>query len=260
MKNLNCILLLSAITTGCASFAHRPISKTDDTIKLTASMPSHYDVALTWRDPSSVCAGHIVEFATEPDGQFTTLGFWPANQNNFLHPRLVPDTTFFYRVRPYSGSASAPIEISLPSNVSDAEYAARYAKPEDYSWGAPETVPARNAADRKSIRDSKTAATAAPTDLHAVIAPETVSGIHLTWTDRDNDAEGYLIEMKADNDSDYKVCAIVGPNINSFGWSLCPPQRKGSFRVRAYYFGQPSNLVSEKTGPESEANYAIHTQ
>jgi hypothetical protein len=142
--------------------------------------------------------------------------------------------------------------------LSDAEFAKRYAQPEDYSWGAPETIITAITPTQKSIRDAHTTAAAAPSNLKAVIAPGTVSGVHLTWINQDSDAEGYLIEMKADNDANYQVCALVGPKINSFGWSLAPPQRAASFRVRAYYIGAPSNLASEKTGPESEVNYAIH--
>jgi hypothetical protein len=252
------LLICLGVVAGCSNPAPRHDSQVDDSIQLTATMPSRYDVALSWQDMSKISAGHIIEFATAEDGPYTPLGFWPANETSYTHPRLIPDTTFFYRARPYVGPASAPADISLPAELSDAEYAARYAKPEDYSWGAPERIPAQIVADRKSIRDAHTAAAAAPTGLKAVIAPQTVSGVHLTWVNHDSDAEGYLIEMKSGNDSEYKVCAVVEPKINSFGWSLCPPERKASFRVRAYYFGKPSNLVSEKTGPESEVNYAIH--
>jgi hypothetical protein len=249
-------LLLCGLATGCSSLAPDQHSHARE-IQLTAAMPSKFDVILNWWDSSSNCAGHLVEFATEPHGEYTTLAFQPSDRTTFTHPRLVPDTTFYYRVRPYFGPASAPAEVNLPSSLSDTEYTTRYAQPEDYSWGAPDTIPAQTSVDRNSIHDSKTFAAARPTNLKALIAPETVSGIHLTWTDHDSDAEGYLIEMKADHESDYKVCAIVGTNINSFGWSLAPPQRQASFRVRAYYLGHASNLVSEKTGPESEANYAI---
>ncbi len=258
MKSLHSVaLLILGLLVGCST-NQRPSSNADGLIQLTATMPSRYDVALNWQDTSKLSAGHIVEFATELDGPYTPLGFWPADRTSYTHPRLIPDTTFFYRVRPYCGPASAPAEVSLPAELSDAEYKTRYAQPEDYSWGAPETLPTASELKRNSIRDSRTAAAAAPTDLKAVIAPETVSGVHLTWVNHDSDAEGYLIEMKAVGDSDYQVCALVEPHINSFGWSLAPPQRKASFRVRAYYIGKPSNLVSEKTGPESEANYAIH--
>lgn len=234
------------------------MSEMEPTIQLTATMPSHYDVALAWKDDSATCAGHIVEFATEQEGPYTRLGFLPRSLMSFMHPRLIPDTTFFYRVRPYFGPASQPAEVCLPANLSDAEFAKRYAQPEDYSWGAPETIATATASRQKSIRNARSATAGAPTNLKAVIAPETVSGVHLTWVDHDCDAEGYLIEMKGENDADYQVCALVGPKINSFGWSLAPPERKASFRVRAYYIGEPSNLVSEKTGPESEVNYAIH--
>ena len=243
------------ITTAAGCSTPEPRSQTNAPIHVTATMPSRYDVTLTWQDASKSCAGHIVEFATEPNGQYTRLGFWPAGENTFTHSRLIPDTTFYYRILPYIGPASAPAEVSLPVNLSNTEYTNRYAAPEDYSWGAPETIPAKTPVTPKSIRDPHTILGAAPTNLKAVIVPETVSGIHLTWIDHDTDAEGYLIEMKADDEPDYHACAVVGPNINSFGWSLHPPQRKGTFRVRAYYVGQPSNVISEKTGPESEAAY-----
>ncbi len=258
MKFLNrpSLLLLIAVAAGCSTPTPHA-SQTVEPIHVTATMPSRYDVTLTWQDTSKTYAGHIVEFATEPNGQYTRLGFWPADENTFTHSRLIPDTTFYYRILPYIGPASVPAEVSLAANLTEAEYTNRYAAPEDYSWGAPETIPAKTAPVRKSIRDPHTTPAAAPTNLKAVIAPETVSGVHLTWTDHDTDAEGYLIEMKADDEPDYHVCAVVAPNINSFGWSLHPPQRKGTFRIRAYYVGHPSSLISEKTGPESEAAYMI---
>jgi hypothetical protein len=259
MNSLNIFLLpvMAAALAGCSSPGQRPVSKTDGAIQLSATMPSRFDVVLKWQDPSANCAGHIVEFATESNGPYTILAYWPSDHSTYTHPRLIPDTTFYYRVRPYCGAVSATVDVSLPAGLSDAEYARRYAVSEDYSWGAPATIPTQTAIARKSIRDAKTATASAPSDLKAVIVPETVSGVHLTWTDHDTDAEGYLIEMKADDSSDWEACAVVPPNINSFGWSLHPPERKGSFRVRAYYLGKPSNLVSERTGPESEANYMI---
>jgi hypothetical protein len=42
----------------------------------------------------------------------------------------------------------------------------------------------------------------------------------------------------------------VKPNINGFGWAFNPPARHATFRVRAYYLGEPSALVSQHTGPE----------
>src|SRR6185295_15420785 len=107
------------------------------------------------------------------------------------------------------------------------------------------------------IRNPKTAATAAPTGLKGVIAAPTVSGVLLTWTSHARDAEGYLIEMKPDGEAEYQVCALVGPEVNSFGWSLHPPIRKATFRVRAFYTGAASNLISRRTGPEAEATYLI---
>jgi hypothetical protein len=249
------LLIACGIAAGCSTEKH--ISQTNESIQLTATMPSGYDVKLNWQDASKISAGHIVEYATESNGQYTILGFFPASQNTFTHARLIPDTTFYYRVRPYIGPACSPAEVRLPDSLSDADYTNRYAHPEDYSWGVPQTISAQVATNRKPIKDTQTAPAAAPTGLKAVIAAPTVSGVLLTWTNNDTDAEGYLIEEKVDNSPDYQVCAVVGPGINSFGWSLHPPERKASYRVRAYYFGTTSNIISERTGPESKANYMI---
>src|SRR4029079_2787718 len=111
------------------------VSKNNESIRLTATMPSKFDVVLHWDDPSAIAAGHVVEFATEKEGQYVGLGFLASSQTELTHPRLIPDTTFYYRVRPYCGPASESVDLSLPADLSDADYEKRYAEPEDYSWG-----------------------------------------------------------------------------------------------------------------------------
>ena len=82
--------------------------------------------------------------------------------------------------------------------------------------------------------------------------PVTVSAFKLTWTDRANDEEGTLIELKNEGRPEFEVVALVKPNVNSFGWALEPPFRKGVVRLRPYYFGEPSKLLHLTTPKEPE--------
>lgn len=247
------LLILLVGLTGCSRSAHRNALEADAAIHLTATMLSPIDIKLEWRNPAPNAAGHIVEFATEPNGEYIILRFCPPDETAFIHPRLMPKTTFYYRVRAFYGPATDPIEVSLPADLPDAVYAAVYAQPEDYHWAAPETLPDAVEVTKKSIRNPATMAEAAPADLKADLIRTTVSGFKLTWTDHASDEEGFLLEkVGVGGNPDLFVYAIVPPNINSFGWAFEPPQRKGSFRVRAFYYGKPSNLVNKTTGLDPE--------
>jgi hypothetical protein len=246
-------LALLLFTGGLAvgSTGLRGESNPASTIHLDATLVSPIDVVLAWKDASPVVATHIVEYATNPNGPFLILGFFPPNQTTYKHPKLMPQTTFYYRVRAIYGPTTDPVEVTLPNTLSDAEYADRYTKPEDYSWTAPKTLPDTAPIEKKSIRDAATAAAAAPTDLKATLVSNTVSGFQFTWTNHSSDEDGFFLETKEDGHPDFTICAKIDPKINAFGWGFHPPQRKASFRIRAYYFGPPSNLESKTTVPPS---------
>jgi hypothetical protein len=245
------LLLLLAGLAGCSSPAPHNAPAPDTTIHLAATLVTPNDVALKWNNPAPGAAGYIVEYATQPDGDFTVLVFCPPSQTTFTHPHLMEGTTFYYRVRPIYGPASNMIDLSLPRELSDEAYAAAYASPEDYSWAPPKTIPETTPVEKKSIRDPATAAEAAPTDLSAAFVISTVSGFKLTWTNHSSDEEGFFLEMKDKDSPDFRICAVTEPKVNSFGWAFHPPQREASLRIRAYYYGKSSNVVSETTGPDA---------
>jgi len=247
-KVLTLTALLPAIfLAGCLTRTVPGNSSTNPAaVSLAASLISPVDIRLKWRDPTSGAAGHTVEYATEPKGEYVILGFLPPGEDTFVHSNLMPETTFYYRVQPYYGPTSGTVEVRLPDSLSDAEYAARYEKPEDFSWAAPVTNPEATDPAAKSLRSADPAA--GPTDLKASLVPPTVSGFKLTWTDHARDGDGYLLETRPDEQSTFHVCAATAPKINSFGWAFDPPQRRGFFRVRAYYCGPPSNVASQTTG------------
>lgn len=223
-------------------------------------MLSPNDIKLTWSNTVPGPAGYLLEFATSPQGEFTPLGFFSPNQRTFLHPNLMPETTWYYRVRPYYGLVSNPVEIALPDTLSDQEYASRYTQPEDYNWAPPRTLPGNNNASKFSIRAADSIAKAAPTDLKAKLVQSTVSGFLLTWTNHASDVDGYLIEMKLDRETDFTVRAVLDRNYNSFGYAFKPPERRATLRVRAFYYGQPSNLAQETSGPTPPKNATVRPE
>jgi len=238
------LFVASPARAGAAEHPH-PIE-----VKLTLVPPR--DILVDWKDPAPGAAGHVIEWGTKPDDEFVPLGFFQPNQTRYRHVDLMWDTPSYYRVRAYYGPASPDLEISLPSDLSDAEYKQRYEKPEDYRWALPTVIPDPKPVEKKSIRDSATASDAAPTDFKITLQPVTVSAFKLTWTDRASDEEGTMIELKKEGSSEFEVVAMVEPNVNSFGWAFEPPVRKGTFRVRPYYFGPASELVHENVGKEPE--------
>jgi hypothetical protein len=240
-------LLLVAGGLAAGSTGLRGESSPASTIHLEATLVSPIDVKLEWKDASPVVATHIVEYATDPKGPYIILSFCPPNQATYKHARLMPQTTFYYRVRAIYGPTTDPVEVTLRKGLSDAEYADRYAKPEDYSWTAPKTLPDQAPIEKKSIRDAVTATAAAPTNLKATFVPTTVSGFQFTWTNHSSDEDGFFLETREDGHPDFTICAKMDPKINAFGWGFSPPQRKAFFRIRAYYFGTPSNLESKTT-------------
>jgi hypothetical protein len=239
-KNLFAIFLCGLA--GCSSFQQHHA-----TSRLHATLVSPVEISLTW-SAAAGAAGYVLEYANDPaKEEYVPLGFFSTSHRRFRHEQLLPHASFFYRVRPYYGPASDPVQVSLPLELTDEDYAARFGQAEDFSWAAPEIIPQTNAVAHASIRTDP--AHAAPANLQAeLMSPPTVSGVRLTWTDRASDEEGFLLETATEGSTDYSVCAQLDPNVNSFGWILEPPHRKGYFRIRAFYFGPPSNVVMKQTG------------
>jgi hypothetical protein len=244
--------LLFVLLCGLAGCAKPPdrVSGTG-TIRLAATMVSPIDISVEWTDGAAGAAGYVLEYTSDPKEDYVPLGFFPPNHTRFAHSRLMPRTKFFYRVRPYYGAASNPVEVSLPAELTDEAFAAAFALPEDYEWAPPAILPEMGTVAKSSLRSAP--ANATPSDLRAqLMSPPTVSGIRLTWTDHADDEQGFLLETRPGNSAEFGVSAQVEPNVNSFGWMLEPPNRKGAFRIRAFYYGPPSNVVMKETGRDPE--------
>jgi hypothetical protein len=238
------LLLTGGLAAGSAGLRGSPA---ESTIHLTATLTSPIDVKLDWTDTATDAAGYIAEYATDPKGPFIILHFFLPNETTYTHPRLMPETKFYYRVRPIYGPVSNVADFALADDLSDADYLKRYNGIEDYSWSAPKANPEPLYILKKPIRGEANAVAAAPTNFKAVLVPTTVSGIQLSWTNHSSDEEGFLLEKKNKDTSKFEVLAVVPPKMNAFGWGLQPPERKASFRLRAYYYGAASNIVTKTT-------------
>ena len=188
----------------------------DTGIRLSASITGD-DVTLNWE-------GHdgdvVVEFATERDGQYTILGFVSRAQARYEHPDLMPATTFYYRVRPVEGPAS---DVATVVPATD--------RVEGEDWLVPRSVPDDRAAPKPG---------GTPANLLAEsVGPDSV---RLTWTDNAVDEAGYLVEHQVDGR--FEVAFVVDANVNYVGLI---GDGADTYRVRAYRYGEMSNVVSERT-------------
>lgn len=196
------------VVAGCAPAAAQSIQ--------LSSSRSGDDVTLTWAGNR---ADVVVEFATEPDGQYTILGFVPRAEHRYVHPDLMPATTFYYRVRPVEGPTS---NAATPVPATD--------RVEGEDWLVPRTVPDARAVPKPGGR---------PTNLR--VESVTADGLRLTWTDNSTDEAGFLIERETGDG--YEVVFVVEPDVDYAG--LIEPA--GTYRVRAFHYGEMSNVVSERT-------------
>jgi hypothetical protein len=217
-----------ALASGCSSPA-----------ELSATLTTPTDVTLSWTGTTSGAAGRVVEFATAADGEYTILAFRPATASTYKHPDLIPETTFYYRVRPYFGPASNEVEVALPAGDFGEKEAAA-----DHSWARPQRLPGPVVA-RGAIRGDAVAA-AVPTGLTAKVM--SANGLRFTWTDHASDEEGYLLEARPRGAADFTPIEMLDPDMNSVGIVTLPTEKDAAYRVRAFYFGASSNVVRETTG------------
>lgn len=239
---------LTVLTLAGCSSAPRESEMPGTSARLAATLDSPIDITLRWQDDEPGVAGRTVEFATEKAGPYTALEFLPPGRTTYRHPDLMPETPFYYRLRPYFGPASTPVEVSLPpGEPSEKELSG------DQEWMTPRTVrgPKAPTAPLTARGEGGANAAAAPTDFRPAVKHAT--GIHFTWTDRAADEDGYLLEVRQAGSEGYRPVALLNPDINSFGLITLPEEKRASYRVRAFVYGEQSNVVHLTTGSDPKA-------
>jgi hypothetical protein len=220
----------------------------DPGVTLTGAMPDPINVDLAWKSAMPDAAGHVVEYTSDPKDEWVILKIMPQPISEFRHPDLAPETHFFYRIRPYFGLTSSTIDATTGKTPSD---------PGQGIVGDNDPVidkpgPAE-LAQKKSLRNAATKEEAGPAELTGTfVSPVSLS---LRWRDRAADEDGYLIEATTDPERGFDAVALLPADTISFTIPGLPPDTKCYFRVRAFYYGQPSNVVEETTGKEPAGYY-----
>ncbi|MEU5643453.1 fibronectin type III domain-containing protein [Streptomyces milbemycinicus] len=244
-RALAAAVLTAAALAGCSSpqpatRSAGPAPSAATGTRLTATLTSPVDATLRWTGTEPGAAGRIVEFATAPEGPYTILEYVPLGQTSYRHPDLMPQTPFYYRVRPYYGPASRPVEVRLPKG----DFTAKEQK-SDHEWAPPRTL-RQTAVRTGSVKDATTASAATPTGLKATVMH--ANGIRFTWTDHASDEQGYLLEDRPQGGDRFRPVAVLDPDINSFGLITLENEKRAAYRVRAFSYGKASNVVHLRTG------------
>lgn len=199
------------------------------------------DVQLQWsNNPVAADGGNWVEFAT-PGSEFTKLVVFlrDTGATEFVHPRVAPESQFIYHLQPFFGQASTPEKIITGEASTNGPALEEGPLP-------PDTNRVTTAAQKVSMRTPQTLAAATP-DLTATLSSPT--SVDLRWADKASDEDGYVVEGATDLQGPYFVCALLPPDTESFRKIELPAQTNCFFRVRAFFYGKPSDTVSVMTSP-----------
>jgi hypothetical protein len=243
-------VVLLAVAPCCASRPDSgPSAANDDALggptDLTATLVDAVTIELRWKARSTREAGYFVEGYFESPGatrEFLRIDTVPAGTTVYRHEKLMPRTTFFYRVRAFFGRTSNETYV-----VTGPKGAAQLSVP-----FPPRPRPAAPTADQKSLR--RTEAEAAPRELRATLLPPV--GVKLEWKDAARDEEEYLVEIRSEGADalDYRPSASLEPDTTSMVSYNFPPESRIWFRVRAIVSSAPSNVVHKTTEGDPDAN------
>ncbi|RSN29677.1 hypothetical protein DL990_26260 [Amycolatopsis sp. WAC 01416] len=207
-RKLATVLLAVAFVSGCGGEPG-----------FTATLTDPVNVDLSWPDDDPNVAGRIVEYTTDPRGEYTILRFVPPRQTTYRHPDLMPETRFYYRIRPFYGAVSDAVTVSGPP--------------------AP-------AASGPAVSLRTPGGSAAPASFRAEPAPEGM--VRFSWTDHSTDEDGFLVEIKKSGAAEFVPVEVSDPGTTSAGLASMPGEEGASYRLRAFYYGPASPVLDRTTG------------
>jgi hypothetical protein len=211
----------------------------------TATLLDKLTARLSWEIGSPHTDGYFVEYQNPGDDSFVILDITHRDATMFQHPDLAPETKFNYRIRPYFGKPSEILTVTtgqVPPGTPNRE-----------EEGPVEEAAQTSAPEKagKSIRSLATIIEAAPSKFTARRSSPT--SVILRWRDNAFDEDGFLVECAVDPNQTFKICALLPPNTASFKKIMLPGNTKCCFRVRAFFYGQPTPLAEVTTSPQERA-------
>ncbi|MFI6308421.1 fibronectin type III domain-containing protein [Amycolatopsis thailandensis] len=207
-RKLAAVLLAVAFVSGCGAEPG-----------FTATLTDPVNVDLSWPDDDPKLAGRVVEYTTDPHGEYTILRFVPPRQTTYRHPDLMPETRFYYRIRPFYGAVSDAVTVSGAATPA--------------SSGPPVSL---RAGDRSAV----------PASFRAEPAPEAM--VRFSWADRSSDEDGFLVEIKKPGTDGFVPIEMSDPGTTSAGLASMPGEEGASYRLRAFYYGPASPVLDRTTG------------
>jgi hypothetical protein len=205
---------------------------------LTATLTNGNSIVLRWKNNATAEGGLWVEYA-QPDYVWFKLDAFPSDKHmtSFVHPDLAPQTVYMYHILPFFGQPTGPVEITTgiaaSTNLTDL-----VSGPIDST----NRIPSGEHLPKYSIRKLQTFAMATPTDLTATLSSPTSVDLH--WKDQALGEDGYFLEVSRHPAREFVPCALLPAKATSFRKTGLPPETKCYFRVRAFFYGKPSNQAS----------------
>ena len=231
------ILIFTAIAVaGCSTARISNEKAFAPPTHLTATLATPLDIDLQWQNNAANAAGNFVEYSPYANDQFVIITALPPEVTKYRHAHLLPHTRFVFRIVPFFGPASGIAEIKTGKRGGQESPTAA----EMADTNSPE------AGIKASIRSMKTFAEAAPTGFRATLIPP--AGVKFDWVDHAADADGYLLEIKPEWGSRFEVSAFLPAHSTTLATYGFPFDSRFQFRVRPFFYGQPSNLAEQTTG------------
>jgi len=167
------------------------------------------------------------------------------NATDWFHPAIAPASIYLYRILPFFGRPTKPVEITTGSGPATNAVALE-------EGPLPETDPVARSGPKWSLRNPRTLGRAMPSGLTVTLsAPDSVD---LHWIDNASDEDGYLVEVTSKPERGFEVSALLPPGTQSFRQVGLPLNIKGYFRVRAFFYGRPSATTSVTTPLEMKSD------
>lgn len=206
--------------------------------QLTAAL-TNGDIILHWKNNATAEGGIWIEYTT-PGYEFIKLTSFAsdADTTTFLHPEVAPQTTFIYHIQPFFGRPTKPVEITTGIATKGGPML------DEGPIVSTNEVPGGKL-PKYSIHSTQTFARATPGYLTATLSSPVSVDLH--WNDCVSDEDGYYLEVGQSPNGKFQACALLPPDITSFRQITLTPQTKYYFRVRAFFYGKPSDSASVAT-------------
>ncbi|NQT27503.1 glycoside hydrolase family 9 protein [candidate division KSB1 bacterium] len=186
--------------------------------ELTLGALSSHQISVSWSDNSDDEHGFKIERKTGENGVYSQIASVNTDTTSITDNGLLPSTPYYYRVRAYNSGGNS--EYSAESSIN--------------TLGGP----------------------LSPSELS--VTPSSSSQMDLSWTDNATDEDGFKIERKTINASDWSEIAEVGVDETIYSDTDLSMGMTYYYRVYAFNIDGISDYSNEAYGTLSGGNIALN--